>query len=186
MQYVRAVADAGLDFFEQPVSADDLAGMAAVAAAAARSRSAPTRASIRLDDIRRHHEHGAARGVSLKAIKLGGMRGVAAAGPAVRPARPQRQRLGQDRRIQHRLRGGHPHRRRAAADRLGADADQRGPRRRRDRATHPHRARTRGGLRSSGARHRRRRGQACAAIAATFRCGKWRNADCLRGAMGRE
>ena len=34
MQYVRAVADAGLDFFEQPVGADDIAGMVAVAAAA--------------------------------------------------------------------------------------------------------------------------------------------------------
>src|SRR5215467_7337226 len=34
VQYVRAVADAGLDFFEQPVAADDIAGMAAVAAAA--------------------------------------------------------------------------------------------------------------------------------------------------------
>src|SRR5262249_57381193 len=34
MQYVRAIADAGLDYFAHPVFADDLAGMAAVAAAA--------------------------------------------------------------------------------------------------------------------------------------------------------
>ena len=33
-----------------------------------------------LDDIKRHHERKAARGVSLKAIKLGGLRGVAEAG----------------------------------------------------------------------------------------------------------
>src|SRR5713101_6956420 len=32
-EFIRAVAGAGLDFFEQPVAADDLAGMAAVAAA---------------------------------------------------------------------------------------------------------------------------------------------------------
>jgi muconate cycloisomerase len=79
-QYVRAVADAGLDFFEQPVSADDLAGMAAVAAAAGKIAIGADEGIHSLDDIRRHHEHGAARGVSLKAIKLGGMRGAAAAG----------------------------------------------------------------------------------------------------------
>jgi L-alanine-DL-glutamate epimerase-like enolase superfamily enzyme len=73
--FVRAVAGCGLDFFEQPVAADDLAGMAAVAAA--------TDVAIGADegihsaaDIRRHHERNAARGVSLKAIKLGGMRAV--------------------------------------------------------------------------------------------------------------
>ena len=73
--FVRAVAGCGLDFFEQPVAADDLSGMAAVAAA--------TDIAIGADegihaaaDIRRHHEHAAARGVSLKAIKLGGLRAV--------------------------------------------------------------------------------------------------------------
>jgi L-alanine-DL-glutamate epimerase-like enolase superfamily enzyme len=73
--FVRALAGCGLDFFEQPVPADDLAGMAAVAAA--------TDIKIGADegihsaaDIRRHHERQAARGVSLKAIKLGGMRAV--------------------------------------------------------------------------------------------------------------
>ena len=72
---MRASPAAGLDFFEQPVAADDLAGMAAVAAA--------TDIAIGADegihapaDIRRHHERKAARGVSLKAIKLGGMRAV--------------------------------------------------------------------------------------------------------------
>src|SRR5712691_7534876 len=79
VQYARAVADAGLDFFEQPVAADDIAGMAAVAAAADFAIGADE--SIHsLDDIRRHHERKAARGVSLKTIKLGGMRAVMAAG----------------------------------------------------------------------------------------------------------
>ncbi len=78
-QYVRAVAGSGLTFFEQPVLAHDLAGMAAVAAAADCAVGADE--SIHgLDDIRRHHEHKAARGVSLKSIKLGGMRGVIEAG----------------------------------------------------------------------------------------------------------
>jgi muconate cycloisomerase len=77
--YVRAVKGAGLDFFEQPVAADDLDGMAAVAAA--------TDIAIGSDegihsseDIRRHHELKAARGVSLKAIKLGGLKAVTKAG----------------------------------------------------------------------------------------------------------
>ncbi len=79
LQYARAVAGSGLDFFEQPVAADDIAGMAAVAAAADFAIGADE--SIHsLDDIRRHHERKAARGVSLKTIKLGGMRAVMAAG----------------------------------------------------------------------------------------------------------
>jgi muconate cycloisomerase len=79
LQYVRAVAGSGLDFFEQPVLADDIAGMAAVTAAADFAIGADE--SIHgLEDIRRHHERKAARGVSLKTIKLGGMRAVIAAG----------------------------------------------------------------------------------------------------------
>ena len=79
VQYARAVAGCGLDFFEQPVLADDIAGMAAVAAAADFAIGADE--SIHsLEDIRRHHERKAARGVSLKTIKLGGMRAVMAAG----------------------------------------------------------------------------------------------------------
>jgi muconate cycloisomerase len=73
--YVRAVNGAGLDFFEQPVRADDLAGMAAVAAASTIAIGADEGIQA-LDDIRRHHENGAARGASLKAIKLGGLRAV--------------------------------------------------------------------------------------------------------------
>jgi L-alanine-DL-glutamate epimerase-like enolase superfamily enzyme len=71
--YVRGLADAGLDFFEQPVRADDLAGMAAVAAATDIAIGADEGIHGR-DDITRHHERRAARGVSLKAIKLGGLR----------------------------------------------------------------------------------------------------------------
>jgi muconate cycloisomerase len=79
IQYVCAVADAGLDFFEQPVAAHDLAGMAAVAAASAIAIGADE-GIHGLEDLRRHHERRAARGASLKCIKLGGMHAVAEAG----------------------------------------------------------------------------------------------------------
>ena len=75
VRYVRAVADSSLDFFEQPVPAHDLAGMAQVAAA--------SRVLIGADegihspaDIAHHHAAKAASGVSLKAIKLGGVQAV--------------------------------------------------------------------------------------------------------------
>jgi len=77
--YVRAVNGSGLDFFEQPVAAADLAGMAAVAAATDIAIGADEGIHS-FDDIKRHHECKAARGVSLKAIKLGGIRGVTEAG----------------------------------------------------------------------------------------------------------
>jgi len=80
VQYVRAVADAGLDFFEQPVAADDIAGMAAVAAAAGKVAIGADESIHSLEDLRRHHARHAARGASLKTIKLGGLRGVMAAG----------------------------------------------------------------------------------------------------------
>jgi L-alanine-DL-glutamate epimerase-like enolase superfamily enzyme len=79
-QYVRAVADAGLDFFEQPVHADDIDGMAAVTAASGPIAIGADESIHSLEDIRRHHARGAARGVSLKTIKLGGLRGVMEAG----------------------------------------------------------------------------------------------------------
>jgi muconate cycloisomerase len=78
--YVRAINGCGLDFFEQPVAAHDLAGMAAVAAAANGIAIGADEGIHSLDDITRHHECKAARGVSLKAIKLGGLRGVVEAG----------------------------------------------------------------------------------------------------------
>ena len=77
--YVQAVRGSGLNFFEQPVAADDLAGMAAVAKATEIAIGADEGIHS-LEDIRRHHAHKAARGVSLKAIKLGGIRAVNEAG----------------------------------------------------------------------------------------------------------
>ena len=72
IEYVRAVADTPLAFLEQPVPADDLAGMARVAAA--------SRIEIGCDegvrhaaDVKRHHEARAAHGASLKIGKLGGI-----------------------------------------------------------------------------------------------------------------
>ena len=78
-RYVHGVADSLLDFFEQPVRQDDLAGMAKIAAAT-RVPIAADEGIHSLDHIRRHHAAKAARGVSLKAIKFGGLRGVMAAG----------------------------------------------------------------------------------------------------------
>jgi L-alanine-DL-glutamate epimerase-like enolase superfamily enzyme len=76
IDYVRAVQGCGLDFFEQPVEASDLAGMAAVAAIAPAIAIGADEGIHSLSDIARHHERKAARGVSLKAIKLGGIRAV--------------------------------------------------------------------------------------------------------------
>jgi len=78
--YVRAVKGAGLDFFEQPVAADDLDGMAAVAAATTDIAIGSDEGIHSSEDIRRHHELKAARGVSLKAIKLGGLKALTKAG----------------------------------------------------------------------------------------------------------
>jgi muconate cycloisomerase len=74
--YARAVAGSGLDFFEQPVSGHDLEGMAEVARAANGIAIGADEGIHCLDDIRLHHEKNAARGVSLKSIKLGGLNGV--------------------------------------------------------------------------------------------------------------
>jgi L-alanine-DL-glutamate epimerase-like enolase superfamily enzyme len=71
--YVRAIAGCGLDFFEQPVGARDLDGMARVAAASEVPIGADEGIHSR-DDIARHHGSNAAQGCSLKAIKLGGLR----------------------------------------------------------------------------------------------------------------
>lgn len=73
--YVRAVEDTGLDFFEQPVAGHDLEGMAKVAAAS-RISIGCDEGLHSLEDLRRHHAAHAARGGSLKTIKLGGMKPV--------------------------------------------------------------------------------------------------------------
>jgi L-alanine-DL-glutamate epimerase-like enolase superfamily enzyme len=79
LAYVRAVDGAGLGFFEQPLEAHDLEGMAAISAATPIAIGADEGIHS-LADIRAHHAVKAARGVSLKAIKLGGIRPLAAAG----------------------------------------------------------------------------------------------------------
>ena len=61
-------------------TAHDLDGMAKVAPAANGIAIGADEGIHSLDDIARHHELKAARGVSLKAIKLGGLRGVVAGG----------------------------------------------------------------------------------------------------------
>jgi muconate cycloisomerase len=73
------VDGSGLGFFEQPVTAGDLTGMAAVAAAT-RIAIGADEGIHSFDDIKRHAERKAARGVSLKAIKLGGIRALTEAG----------------------------------------------------------------------------------------------------------
>jgi muconate cycloisomerase len=79
IDYVRAVADTTLAFFEQPVDAQDIDGMARIARAS-RVPIGCDEGLHSLDDLRRHHEAKAASGFSLKTIKLGGMRAVIEAG----------------------------------------------------------------------------------------------------------
>lgn len=80
IEYVHAIKGAGVDFLEQPVMADDLGEMAKVAAVDAAIAIGADEGIHSLDDIQRHHDRKAARGVSLKAIKLGGIRAVTEAG----------------------------------------------------------------------------------------------------------
>lgn len=73
--YVRAVEDTALAYFEQPVAAHDIDGMARVARAS-RIKIGCDEGLHSIDDLKRHYEAGAAGGFSLKTIKLGGMRPV--------------------------------------------------------------------------------------------------------------
>jgi muconate cycloisomerase len=78
LAYAGAVSGCGLDFLEQPLAAHDLDGLARVAAAS----GVPLGADEGIHsahDIERHHQRGA-KGVSLKAIKLGGLRALFEAG----------------------------------------------------------------------------------------------------------
>jgi muconate cycloisomerase len=77
--YVRGVENTALAFFEQPVAAHDIDGMAQVARAS-RVPIGCDEGLHSLDDLKRHHAAGAASGFSLKTIKLGGMRPVMEAG----------------------------------------------------------------------------------------------------------
>jgi muconate cycloisomerase len=79
MDYVRAVENTPLAYFEQPVAAHDIEGMAAVARAS-RVKIGCDEGLHSLGDLQRHHEAGAASGFSLKTIKLGGMKPVMDAG----------------------------------------------------------------------------------------------------------
>lgn len=79
LRFAAGALAAGLDFIEQPVPGQDLETMAAVAAAT----TVPVGADEGihgLADIERHHALGAARGASLKTIKLGGLTPVLQAG----------------------------------------------------------------------------------------------------------
>ncbi len=80
LRYVQALADCGLDFFEQPVAAHDLDGMARVASAVPGLWIGADEGIHAAADIVKHHERNAARGASLKAIKLGGLRALYEAG----------------------------------------------------------------------------------------------------------
>jgi L-alanine-DL-glutamate epimerase-like enolase superfamily enzyme len=75
ISFVQALEGAGLDFFEQPVMGDDLEGMARIAAASTIAIGCDEGVHS-LDDLRRHHQLHAAKGASLKTIKLGGLKGV--------------------------------------------------------------------------------------------------------------
>ena len=71
-RYLDAVRDASLLFVEQPISGEDLAGMAALA----RATNTPLCADEgihALADLEAHAREGAAAGASLKFIKLGGV-----------------------------------------------------------------------------------------------------------------
>jgi L-alanine-DL-glutamate epimerase-like enolase superfamily enzyme len=78
IQYVQALEGAGLDFFEQPIMGDDLEGMARIAGSSSIAIGCDEGVHS-LDDLRRHHELGAAQGASLKTIKLGGVKAVSQA-----------------------------------------------------------------------------------------------------------
>jgi muconate cycloisomerase len=79
IDYVRAVKDTPIEFFEQPVAAHDIEGMARIARAS-RVKIGCDEGLHSLEDLKRHHEAGAAAGFSLKTIKLGGV------GPALEAA----------------------------------------------------------------------------------------------------
>jgi muconate cycloisomerase len=79
VEYVRAVEDTALAYFEQPVAAHDIEGMAKVARAS-RIPVGCDEGLHSLEDLERHHEAGAAGGFSLKTIKLGGLQPVMDAG----------------------------------------------------------------------------------------------------------
>jgi L-alanine-DL-glutamate epimerase-like enolase superfamily enzyme len=79
LQFAKGAAAAGLDFIEQPIDGHDVEGMALVAAATPVPLGADEGIHSHAD-IERHHQMKAAKGASLKTIKLGGMSPVMVAG----------------------------------------------------------------------------------------------------------
>jgi muconate cycloisomerase len=79
LTYVTADDGAGLDFFEQPIAGHDIDGMATLAAASSLAIGFDE-GLHGIDDLMQHHARKAARGCSLKTIKLGGLKGVMRAG----------------------------------------------------------------------------------------------------------
>jgi muconate cycloisomerase len=75
LAYVKAVDGAGLAFFEQPIAGHDIDGMAKITAAT-QIPLGFDEGLHGIDDLLQHHQRKAARGCSLKTIKLGGLRGV--------------------------------------------------------------------------------------------------------------
>jgi muconate cycloisomerase len=75
LAYVKALEGARLDFFEQPIAGHDIDGMAKIAAAT-HIPLGFDEGLHGIDDLLQHHQRYAARGCSLKTIKLGGLRGV--------------------------------------------------------------------------------------------------------------
>lgn len=79
LQYATGAADAGLLYFEQPLRDHDIAGMAKLARVSPIPLCADEPiASIK--DIYDYHQAGAAGGINLKTIKLGGLAAVVQAG----------------------------------------------------------------------------------------------------------
>ncbi len=79
LRFARGAEAAGLDFVEQPVAWHDIEAMAAVAAATPVPIGTDEGVHS-IEDIEKHHARKAARGASLKTIKLGGLSAVMAAG----------------------------------------------------------------------------------------------------------
>lgn len=79
LRFARGAEAAGLDFIEQPVAWNDIEGMAAVAAATTVPIGTDEGVHA-IEDIEKHHARKAARGASLKTIKLGSLTAVMEAG----------------------------------------------------------------------------------------------------------
>jgi L-alanine-DL-glutamate epimerase-like enolase superfamily enzyme len=79
LRFAASAEAVGLDFIEQPIDGHNVEGMAEVAAATSVAIGADEGIHGH-DDIERHHALHAARGASLKTIKLGGVSPVMVAG----------------------------------------------------------------------------------------------------------